>query len=378
MTSLNVIGPLEHRRQGTRRLRLTTDVLLHLVAAAMQYGTDALRYRWNTSFAFDRHSLEAGRMLSALDRPPDVVLQAGALFSPGIPPRDRFVLLLDNTRQLAMRRPAEPEVGLPAPVDYGPGWLRREAAVYRGAEHIGTFSQRVCDSLVEDYGVSKDRTQMVGAGANVFPDTVERADDGETILFVGTRWDLKGGPILARAFERLRRRRPRARLWVVGPGARPELPEGSTFFGYVKAAELPAIFARATVFALPTLREAFGIAFVDAMACGLPCVGTAVEAVPEIIDDGKTGLLVPPSDDLALEAALDRLLSQQELARSMGEAGRALVAERFLWKHVAANLEGLLLKAAGSSGKDGPQEGSGLGEELHTGAPGLAEPSSMG
>lgn len=352
VTSLNVIGPLEHRDPGTRRLRITGDVVRHLLASALQYGRGAVDYRWNTPFAFDRHSREATRLLSSLKAPPDVVLQAGALFSPGLRPSRRYVLLLDNTRQLAMRRPPEPEVGLAAPMDYGPGWLQRETAVYLGADAIGTFSQRVGGSLVRDYGVGAQRVSVVGAGANIFPKTVERQDDGETILFVGTRWEIKGGPVLARAFERIRRKRPRARLWVVGPGSKPDLPEGATYFGYVEASELVSWFSRSTVFALPTLREAFGIAYVDAMACGLPCVGTAVEAVPEIVTDGETGLLVPPSDEVALADAIERLLSRPEWARKLGEAGRARVEGAFRWEHVAERLEALLLRATGREGGD--------------------------
>lgn len=347
VTSLNVIGPLEYRHEGSRRPRLSPEVLLGLLFAFKQYGREAMHYRWNTTFAFDRHSAEAARSIAGMETAPDVVLQAGALFSPGLRPSHPYVLLLDNTRQIAMRRPPEPEVGLGPPVDYGPGWHRREGAVYRGARAIGTFSARVCDSLVDDYGVERARTSVVGAGANVFPEEVERADDGETILFVGTRWELKGGPVLARAFERLRQKRPKLKLWVVGPGSKPDLPAGATWFGYVPASELASWFARATIFALPTLREAFGIAYVDAMACGVPCVGTAVEAVPEILVDGETGLLVPPSDDVALARALETLLADRERARRMGEAGRRRVAERFLWEHVAERLEGLLLDAVG-------------------------------
>ena len=85
------------------------------------------------------------------------------------------------------------------------------------------------------------------------------------------------------------------------------------------------------MFALPTLREAFGLAFVEAMAFGLPVVGSRIEAMPEIVVDGETGLLVPPRDPAALAGALSALLADPARARRMGEAGRARVAERFGW-----------------------------------------------
>ncbi|HEY0840885.1 MAG TPA: glycosyltransferase family 4 protein [Vulgatibacter sp.] len=344
---IDVIGPVEHR-DPKGKLRLTVDAAIAFGLAALRYGRLAPHHRWNTAFAFDRHSRHAGRLLDAAPRP-DVVLQAGALFAPGDPPHLPYVLLLDNTRQLAASRPAEPSASLPPPADYGPAWRSRERAVYLGAAAIGTYSARVKRSLVDDYGVPAARVEVVGAGANVFPEVPERADDGETILFVGTRFDLKGGPVLARAFRRIRRRRPKARLLVVGPTGPLDLPEGATHLGYLPASALPELFRQSTVFALPTLREAFGIAFLDAMACGLPCVGTDVEAVPEIIDEGVTGLLVPPGDDVSLAAALERLLANPGLARELGRRGRDKVERSFRWSQVAERLEALLQRAAADS-----------------------------
>jgi glycosyltransferase involved in cell wall biosynthesis len=87
------------------------------------------------------------------------------------------------------------------------------------------------------------------------------------------------------------------------------------------------------------------------MACGLPCVGTRIEAVPEIVRDGETGLLVPPGDPVALAAALERLLRDPARARAMGARGRARVFAGGLWTHVAARLERPLGAAASPHGR---------------------------
>ncbi|WP_313698666.1 glycosyltransferase [Achromobacter sp.] len=79
------------------------------------------------------------------------------------------------------------------------------------------------------------------------------------------------------------------------------------------------------VFALPTHREAFGTAFVEAAAMGVPVIGTDVGGVPETMQAGVTGLLVPPQDPAALAAALESLLGDPERRRRMGEAGRDLI-----------------------------------------------------
>lgn len=353
VTLLDATGPLEYRDRRTGAYRLDAPVLLSLLAAAARYGRRALDLRWATTYAFDFHSRHAGRLLEALPRRPDAVLQAGALFSPGLPPPHPYVLLLDHTQKLSLEVPRDPGSRLPPPPDRGNAWRKRETALYRKAVGIGTFSQRVVRSLCDDYGVPPGVAEAVGAGANVFPEQVRREDDGQTLVFVGTRFDIKGGPVLLRAFLRLRRRRPDLRLLVVGTTERLHLPKGAENLGYVPASRLPEIFARSTIFVLPTIREAFGLAFLDAMACGLPCVGTRVGAVPEIVEDGVTGFLAQPGDDAALAEAIERLLDDPERARAMGMAGRQRVASRWRWSMVAERLERLLARCV--QAPDAPQ-----------------------
>lgn len=79
------------------------------------------------------------------------------------------------------------------------------------------------------------------------------------------------------------------------------------------------------VFALPSLNEGMGRVLVEAMAMELPCVGARVSGIPDVIEDGKTGLIVPPADPNALAAALRRLLLDAGLRRAMGAAGRSRV-----------------------------------------------------
>ncbi len=346
-------GALEPRDRVTRRLRPTADVALHLAAAALRFGRRAIDHRWNTCYAFDRHSRCAGLALAALRPEPDLVLQNGALFSPGLPPGFPYALLLDHTRALAEASPAWPSAGLGAPPGYGPGWFSREATLYRGAAVVACFSENVARSIARDYGVDPARVAVVGAGANVFPEKAPRRDDGRTVVFVGKDFARKGGPVLLEAFARLRRAHPKARLLVAGAPAPPRgsIPPGVFFLGQVSLSELPALFSQATVFALPSLREPFGIAFLDAMACGLPCVGTRLEAVPEIVREGETGLLVPPGDPVALALALERLLADPVLARAMGARGRARVFAGALWSHVAARLERALEGALARPGQ---------------------------
>src|SRR4029453_15401463 len=80
------------------------------------------------------------------------------------------------------------------------------------------------------------------------------------------------------------------------------------------------------LFVLPTRDEAFGIVYQEAGAAGLPSIGTRMNAVPEIVRDGDTGLLVMPADQPALARAIDTLLASPDLRRDLGPRGRGFVA----------------------------------------------------
>lgn len=376
-------GALQLRDPVTRRLRPTRQLALGLAAAFARFGRRALANRWNTTYAFDVHSAATGEALRALRPAPDLVLQNGSLFAPGLPPPYPYALLCDHTRALAQRTPGLPVAGLAPPVDHGRGWLAREAALYRGAKVVACFSEHVARSLVADYRVDPARIAVVGAGAIVFPAQAPRRDDGKTIVFAGDDFVREGGEILLRAFARVRQAFPKARLLLAGPPVprRGRVPEGVALLGPVALEERPALLSQATVFALPGLAEPFGLAFLDAMACGVPCVGTRVEAVPEIVREGETGLLVPRGDPEALAAALEELLADPARARAMGARGRARVFSGALWSHVAARLERAWTRAPAPGGP--PPRGRGWGDpgqasRTRGGLDGIRAPSAPG
>ena len=103
-------------------------------------------------------------------------------------------------------------------------------------------------------------------------------------------------------------------------------------------ARLLAEYRNAAVFALPSAQEGFGIVFLEAMASSLPVVAARAAAVPEVVADGSTGILVPVNDHAALAEALMKLLQDEQLRRTLGFAGRdrvrqfdsPIVARKFL------------------------------------------------
>jgi glycosyltransferase involved in cell wall biosynthesis len=322
-------------RPGSRIPNLRPAPIRAFVEALRAHGRGWKAYWCHTTFAFDHLSGLAGEAIR--ESRPDAVLQSGVLFSPGRYPLAPFHLYLDHTRSIAERY--DPLPGLQPPVPPDPAWHAREQAVYRGAAGIFTMSEFVKGSLVLDYGVDPDRVHVVGAGPNVEPAPRDAPVAREkAILFVGRNFVPKGGPALLEAFVRLRRAHPDAQLWIVSSLPPPTLPEGAVFHGPLGAEALARLYARASVFALPTLREAFGLSLVEAMSFGLPVVATRLEAIPEIVSDGESGILVPPRDVEALARALSDLLGDPVRARLLGAAGRARAAERFGWERAAARM----------------------------------------
>jgi alpha-maltose-1-phosphate synthase len=221
-----------------------------------------------------------------------------------------------------------------------------EGRVYRRMDLVLTMSEWARSSFVDDYGLEPDRVVAVGAGANldaIPPPVARREPSPPRVLFVGRRFARKGGPQLLEAFAALRRDHPDAELWLVGPPPGPPAP-GVRWFGPIfrstpeGAAELDRRFREATVFAMPSLYEGFGMPFLEAMAYGLPCVGTSTCAIPEIVLDGRTGLLAAPGDADSLHDALAALAGDPGRAAALGTAGREAMLARFTWDAVAERI----------------------------------------
>jgi starch synthase len=123
--------------------------------------------------------------------------------------------------------------------------------------------------------------------------------------------------------------------------------------GMLAKHEVIQILSHATVFACPSLYEPLGIVNLEAMACGTAVVASAVGGIPEVVADGRTGLLVPPDDEAALANAINALIDDPARAAEFGARGRARAAADFSWDTIAAQTADLyasLTQAAGGSG----------------------------
>src|SRR5919197_1364180 len=150
-------------------------------------------------------------------------------------------------------------------------------------------------------------------------------------LFVGRLSPEKGIDELVAATEGMN-------LVVAGDGPLRHLVPGA--LGFVPHQELGELYDRAAVVVCPSYREGLPLCVLEAMAHGRPVVASAVGGIPELVEDGGTGLLVEPGDVAGLRAALERLLADPALRRRLGRAARARLAERCSWEHVTAETLG--------------------------------------
>ncbi|MEI9953273.1 MAG: glycosyltransferase family 4 protein [Pseudomonadota bacterium] len=243
----------------------------------------------------------------------------------------------------------------------------------RSARGVLTMSRWSADGIIKDYGISPDRVHVVLPGANLrrwhFVERSGRTGGPVRILMVGGEFQRKGGELLLEWAEKTTRRDfeidiatwpgqlPERVRSILGPipdqgsvsaALAPWLPNVRVHCGLKpNSPELLALFEKADIFCLPTRGDFSSIASLEAMATGLPVIVGAVGGIPELIEDRKTGFLVPPGDIDALGRRLDELIEDGALRLAVGQAGR-LACEQHL------NIERQLLQIASIMDREDP------------------------
>ncbi len=164
------------------------------------------------------------------------------------------------------------------------------------------------------------------------------------ILCVANFVPKKGQDLLIRAFHHVRKEYPHIDLILAGDGPEKDkcralseklgLVEAVFCLGRVKETEIPSLLSGCTLFALPSRKEPFGVAVLEAMAAGRPVVATDVGGVKEIIQNGKNGLLVKPESPEALAQGIKIVLSNPEVAERMVISASKTVREKYSWPRI--------------------------------------------
>ena len=203
--------------------------------------------------------------------------------------------------------------------------------IYNGVDLARYAEPQACCVLHGEFPIPHD-APMVGVVARLEPE--------------------KGHPTLLEAWPDVLEAVPNAHLLIVGEGStRASLEAHAAALGLLgsdasvtftgRRDDVPAVTAALDVAVLPSYREAQGLSILEAMALARPVVASAVGGIPEMIEDGRTGILVPPRDPDALAAAIVRVLTDSSYAATLGRAGHDLVNERFCLEFMVRAVESI-------------------------------------
>lgn len=217
-------------------------------------------------------------------------------------------------------------------------WMRQEKELYSNAIAVFTYSEFCKKSVCNDYGIPTSRVEVVYPGLNFAPHalTREKAERPLRVIFVGYDFKRKGGDVLLKAWSEVLTHVPEAELLIVGPAYDRISPPGVIFLGQVDSREqISALYLSADIFCMPSIFEPYGHVFLEAMAHGLPCIGTECCAMPEIIRPRYNGLLAAPGDAASLAACITLLLKDDSLRERLRQGALSTAASWNSWKHVA-------------------------------------------
>ena len=223
-----------------------------------------------------------------------------------------------------------------------------QRAALATAEGVVTASTYAADSISRDFGYPREKITPIGFGPAVEVAPLGAWSDerycSQRILFVGRDWERKNGPLLLDAFRDVRRSFPRATLVVGGPPSLPTDEPGVEFHPPIDKGtragrrKLAALYASSSLFCMPSECEPWGLVYVEAQQHEAPVVGFHRWALPDIVEDGVTGLLTRDYTANGLAEILRTALSDPHRLAIMGRAATERVRRVLDWPHVVDRL----------------------------------------
>ncbi len=291
-----------------------------------------------------------------------------AWLAPSCNPRPRLAALLqvsyrEERRAVRPLRWGGQVLGLPsavelrfrrykAPLQIALGWL-----TVRAADRVLAPSAATAAEIpVVPNAMGKARVEGPAAGGE---------GAAGYLLVVGRLRIRKGVDVLLAAMPELLRRHPAARLLIAGDGehrtaleraaAALALGEAVSFLGRADAARVRRLLRGAAALVVPSIYEGMPLVVLEAMEASVPVVASRVSGIPEVVEDGSTGWLVPPEEPASLAAALAAALDDPAAAARRGAAGRRLLSERFRPVHAARRWRVAVLGGREAGPESGPE-----------------------
>ncbi|ASJ05722.1 glycosyltransferase family 4 protein [Thermococcus barossii] len=199
---------------------------------------------------------------------------------------------------------------------------------YIHATKIISISSTTKKSLIDDYGIPPEKITVIPVTVDLSKfhyKNVKRIP--HSVLYVGRLDKRKGIPYLIQAIKYVLAEVPTVTLYIIGEGnlkkrlkeliKKKGLQKHAVLLGKIPTEELVEWYNKVDVFTLPSLFEGFGIVLLEAMACRTPVIGTNTQGIVDVIIPGKTGILVPPKNAIALGKAIEQLLTTPKLRKRL-------------------------------------------------------------
>lgn len=346
-TSMYFFNSLKSNHALYTAISATPPTKAQLLYKALSFQTSIqkwkFKYHLNTGL-FKQMTRAAEKQIYRFDQNNfDVILQVGAWYNFTGINNKIFASYHDGNLATRLKSPyGYPEISK----NHIEKAYRYEKDLYDRMDFIFPMSKWLANSFIEDFKADTNKVIPVGAGINLprIKQPEIKNPDKPIILFVGKDFERKGGYVLLEAFKEVKKKLKNAELVIAGPSHISNLPDGARCEGFIsKQSEegiekLLTLYSRATIFALPSLYEPFGIAFAEAMAHKLPCIGTNNCAMPEIIDDGINGFIVEPNDSKLLADRICTLLEDHQLREVMGESAYNKYYSNYRWEIVTKKI----------------------------------------
>jgi glycosyltransferase involved in cell wall biosynthesis len=260
-----------------------------------------------------------------------------------------FGVLPDIAAQLRTRNPFIALVHHPLALETGldakeaAAFHATEQAALAAAAHVVTTSAATARTVVADFGVGADRITVAPPGTDPVPQAEHSNDGVVRLLAVGSLVPRKGYDLLIAALATLgdlpwhltiagdRTRDPGTAKWIDDDIRRANLADRVAVLGAVSPERITALYSAADLFVLASRFEGYGMVYAEAIAHGLPVIGTTAGAIPDTVPAGA-GVLVPPDDAPALASVLRRLIENPGERRELGAGARAAAGELPTWE----------------------------------------------
>jgi glycosyltransferase involved in cell wall biosynthesis len=318
--------------------------IINLYFFVTEYGVEIIsgKKKWEDSliwfFATSYVSLQLSRQIRKKHKNKDYLFtfQTQSLFNGKLKDVPHFVYT-DHTTQT---NKLYPDIDAKHYMKSNRFIKKAEIKIYEDATMIFTFGSLISWSLINQYEIPESNVVTAFAGSNVLnesPNNLEKYAK-KNILFVGVEWERKGGPMLLKIFENILAIYPDATLTIVGCSPKISL-SNCKVVGKMPLEEVAKYYNNASVFCLPTLREPFGIVFIEAMKFRLPIIANNIGSLPDLVKNDYNGYLINNSVKDYTDA-ICTLFENPAKCKQMGENGYNLAESKFSWPLVGKSIRG--------------------------------------